>query len=124
MENKDYKTSYAKKLFLSLLAGYLITLVGIMILALILLLFQATEDMVNIGIIMIYILSSAGAGIFAGKQFKNRKFIWGMVTGILYFLFLVLATVFSKHSFTSHGQELITTFLLCLGGGTLGGMIS
>ena len=67
MESRNDKSGYVKKLGISLLAGYLVTLVGIFLLALCLFLFQITEEIVDIGIIVIYVASRwakvvAGAG--------------------------------------------------------------
>ena len=124
MGGKGTRAEYVKRITISLMAGYLVTLVGIIILAMMLLLFQLTEDTVNIGIIVIYVLSSFGTGFFAGKGFKIRKFAWGMFTGILYYLILMIISVSADRSLVSQSRELITVFLLCLGGGTLGGMLS
>ena len=71
MESRNDKSGYVKKLGISLLAGYLVTLVGIFLLALCLFLFQITEEIVDIGIIVIYVASSLGAGFLAGKQLKT-----------------------------------------------------
>lgn len=124
MENKNNTLDYVRKIAISLLAGYFITLVGIFVLALMLLFFQITEEAVNIGVIVIYVLSSFGAGVLAGKQLKTRKFIWGMIAGSIYYLILILMSVIANHSLAAQGQELITTFILCFGSGTLGGMVS
>lgn len=119
----DKKADLVKKMTISLFAGYLITIAGIVVLALLLLFFQATEDFVNIGIIVIYVLSSFVAGFTAGKQLKTRKFLWGMLSGVIYFLLLILVSLLSRHNPGGQGQELISSFFLCLGGGTLGGML-
>jgi len=124
MESRNDKSGYAKKLGISLLAGYLVTLVGIFLLALCLFLFQITEEIVDIGIIVIYVASSLGTGFLAGKQLKTRKFLWGMLVGSVYYLILLIISIAGKQTLNVQSQELITTFLLCAGGGTLGGMIS
>lgn len=124
MENKSDKLNYIKKTIISLAAGYLITLAGILILAILLFMLQISEDIVDIGIIVIYVLSSFGAGFLAGKQLKTKKFLWGMMTGVLYYVILIFISVTANQSLASQGQELISSFLLCFGGGTLGGMVS
>lgn len=124
MESKRNRTMYVKTLGISLLAGYVITLAGIFLLALCLFLFQVTEEVVNIGIIIIYVVSSLGAGFLAGKQIKTRKFLWGMLVGVLYYLILVVISMAGNQTLTVQNQELLTTFLMCVGSGTLGGMVS
>lgn len=124
MEMKNSKITYLAKITISLVVGYLVTILGILVLALLLLGFQLTEDTVNIGIIIIYVISTFAGGLAAGKQLKVRKFFWGMITGVIYYLVLILVSLGTGQSLTNQGQELITVFLMCFGGGTLGGMIS
>ena len=54
----------------------------------------------------------------------TRKFLWGLLTGILYFVLLLLISLGVYHSLQSEPVSLLTTFLLCAGGGMLGGMIA
>lgn len=123
MDIKSGKTEYLKKLTISLFIGYLITLTGIVILAILMLFMDITEDFVNIGIIVIYVLSSMGAGFVAGKQFKIKKYLWGMFMGLIYFLILLLVSFLSKNVSQVQGQEVLTSLFLCIGGGTMGGML-
>ena len=121
---KDEKKEYIKRIAISMLGGYLVTLAGITVLAVLLFIFQITEDMVNIGIIVIYVLSCLSSGFLAGKGFKTRKFLWGMLLGVIYYIFLMLISAGSGQSLTGQMREMSTVFLLCIGAGTLGGMIS
>ena len=123
MKEKN-KMDYAKDILVSLFGGYVITFLGIVIVALLLLLFQISENMVDIGIIIIYVLSCLGAGFIIGKRTKARKFLWGMVSGTIYFLILLLVSLAMKHSMGNVGSDLATDLLICIGSGTLGGMIS
>lgn len=123
MKEKN-KMDYAKDILVSLFGGYVITFLGIVIVALLLLLFQISENMVDIGIIIIYVLSCLGAGFIIGKRTKARKFLWGMVSGTIYFLILLLVSLAMKHSMGNVGSDLATVLLICIGSGTLGGMIS
>ena len=118
------KLDYVKDIFVSLVGGYGITFLGIVILAFLLLMFQISEDMVDIGIIIIYILSCLGTGIVIGKRAKLKKFFWGMLSGGMYFLVLLIMSVMLHNSLGGEGRDLITVLLICVGSGTLGGMIS
>lgn len=123
MKEKN-KLDYAKDILVSLFGGYAITVLGIVSVALLLLFFQISENMVDIGIIIIYIVSCLGAGFIVGKRTKVRKFLWGMVSGMLYFLILMLVSLLMRHSLGNIGSDLATAALICIGSGTLGGMIS
>lgn len=118
------KLDYVKDIFVSLLGGYSVTFLGIVILAFLLLMFQISEDMVDIGIIIIYILACLGTGIIIGKRTKMKKFFWGMIAGGMYFLVMLIMSVILHNSLGGEGRDLVTVFLICVGGGTIGGMIS
>ena len=53
-----------------------------------------------------------------------KKFLWGLLAGILYFVLLLLISLGVYHSVQGELMNLLTTFLLCAGGGMLGGMVS
>ena len=64
------------------------------------------------------------AGFIAGKYYKVKKFLWGLILGSVYFLILVLISLIGGVSDAVIGSGMITTYLLCAGGGMLGGMLS
>ena len=123
MKEKN-KLDYTKDVTVSLFAGYVITFLGIMILAFLLLMFQLSESMVDIGIIIIYVLSCLLAGFVVGKRTKNRKFLWGMLSGGIYFCILLIISLLAGQSMENVGNDLITVLFICIGSGTLGGMLS
>ena len=108
----------------ALLCAYVIT--GILLLVLTLLLYKAglSEEYVNAGITLIYVISTFAGGFVMGKLTGNRKFLWGLLTGCMYFILLILISLGVYHSFQSEISGMITTLLLCAGGGMLGGMIA
>lgn len=124
MEKLKQHSGIVKAILVSLFAGYLVTVIGVVILALLLLQFQLSEQAVEIGIIITYIISAFFAGFFAGKQLKNRKFVWGMITGLSYYLILLLVSVIARRQLGTDGRDIMTTFFICVGSGMLGGMIS
>lgn len=108
----------------SLLCAYIVT--GILLLILTLLLYKAglSEENINAGIILTYVISTFSGGFVIGKLTGARKFLWGLLLGVVYFLLLTLISLGIYHSLQSDLMNLTTTFLLCAGGGMLGGMIS
>lgn len=108
----------------SLLCAYIVT--GILLLILTLLLYKAglSEENINAGIILTYVISTFSGGFGIGKLTGARKFLWGLLLGVVYFLLLTLISLGIYHSLQSDLMNLTTTFLLCAGGGMLGGMIS
>lgn len=108
----------------ALLCAYVVT--GILLLLLTLLLYKLNldEGKVTGGIIAIYVISTFVGGFAAGKMAKVRKFAWGLTIGILYFGLLLLISLGVYRTLQGSGANVLTTFLLCAGGGMLGGMIS
>ena len=124
LEQRDRKLGIPFSLLTGILGGYLITILGLFVLALLLLQFQLSKETVEIGILILYVLSVFTAGFVIGKQRKNRKFLWGMAVGFAYYLILFLLSIVMQKNVTTEAGELLTTFLICIGGGMLGGMLS
>lgn len=108
----------------ALLASYIVTGLSLLLLTYLLYKFDWDEQKITVGVVAIYVLSTFVAGFIMGKVRKTRKFLWGMIVGTLYFVLLFLISFGVYRSFSGDGTNFITTFLLCVGGGMLGGMIS
>ena len=76
------------------------------------------------GIIVIYVLSTFVGGFILGKLKRVKKFLWGLIMGVLYFVLLFLISFVVYRSFDGNGTNVMTTLLLCAGGGMLGGMLA
>ncbi len=107
-----------------LLAAYLLTGGALLLLALLLYRLQLSEQVVNIGIIVIYALATFLAGLLAGKCVQDRRFLWGLIAGTLYFAILALLTFLINRGFKDFGNHFFTTLMICAGSGMLGGMLS
>ena len=106
-----------------LMASYVLTLLLLCLLAFLLYKLHLTEGMVTIAISAIYVLTTFTAGFLAGKRMETRKFLWGAIVGAAYFVILALVSVLVKTPETSLGNSFWTTLVLCVAGGTLGGML-
>ncbi|MGN0343007.1 MAG: TIGR04086 family membrane protein [Roseburia sp.] len=107
-----------------LLAMYILTGILLLVLAGLLYRFQLSEQVVNIGVIVIYILAGFSGGFLMGKLQGSRKFLWGAVMGLLYFVLLMIVSLVIWHEFQSGIIHGITTLVLCTLSGMVGGMIS
>lgn len=117
-------TNVAVRVMKALLAAYVVTGLLLLLIAGLLYRFQLDEGKVQIGIIVTYILSCFVGGFLAGKMMKSRQFLWGVLLGLLYFLVMTLVSVAVNRELQSSTSGFITSFLLCMGGGMLGGMLS
>ena len=108
----------------ALLASYIVTGAFLLVLALLLYKLQLSESIVNIGIIAIYVISCFLGGFLEGKMMKTRKFLWGGAFGLLYFVVLAVISLAAGQVFSGSSSHFVTTLILCMAGGTLGGMVS
>ena len=106
-----------------LLASYVLTLLLLCLLALLLYKLHLTEGMVTIAISAIYVVTTFTAGFLAGKKMETQKFLWGALLGAAYFVILAVVSVLIKTPETALGNSFWTTMVLCVAGGTLGGML-
>lgn len=124
MLKRDTQDKKILSALLILVLSYVLTACLLLLLAFILYKFRISESIVNIAVIVIYISVTFAAGFIAGKYYKVKKFLWGLVLGSVYFLILVLVSLTGGVSDTVIGSGVVTTWLLCAGGGMLGGMLS
>lgn len=113
-------TFILKTLFLS----YLLTALLLLLLSLLLYRFSLSEKIVSAGITVIYVVANFLSGFLSGKREQTKRFLWGLLMGILYFVLLSAISLVVNADTVSLGSGFITTLILCCAGGMLGGMLS
>lgn len=124
MERKIQMNGKVSIILRALLFSYVLTGLMLLLLTFLLYKFGISASFVSIGIIIVYVLSAFIGGFISGKGIKNRKFIWGCVLGALYFLLLVIVSLIVNRGIEDIAGNFLTTMLICIGSGTLGGMLS
>lgn len=121
----EKKSLGAKTLVLirSLLISYVATAAMLLLMALLLFKLELNEDKVSMGMTAVYAISCFLGGFAAGKGGRNRRFLWGLLTGALYFIML-LAVSFGMGSTGENALSMVTVGVLCMGGGMIGGMLA
>jgi putative membrane protein (TIGR04086 family) len=76
------------------------------------------------GINFIYIVSAFIGGFFVGKKVGQRKFLWGFVSGVMYFVVIMLVSLLVNRTSALPLGSMATVFIICSLSGMLGGMIS
>lgn len=104
-----------------LILSGLVTGAAILILALLLYKTGLAENHLHIAVIIVYALSCLISGIYCGKKLRERRFLWGLLAGMLYYAVLLAISVSIGGGFSA---SFISSALVCLGSGMLGGMIS
>ena len=117
------KNNKMLSLVFAVLAAYLITVFFLLIMAFLMLKAGVSGTFINVGIVLIYVLSNLVGGLFMGKRADSKKYLWGLAAAGLYFLiYLVIAMVFGSQE-TSIGTY-ISNAAWMLAGGLFGGMLS
>ena len=107
-----------------LVVAFGITCIGVVGLALCLLVFSISEEMVEGGILLLYILSCFMAGVIMGKKRKIKRFLWGMFIGVMYYSVLYAASFLLVDSLEYVMADVVTSLMVCCASATLGGMLS
>lgn len=118
----EKETSIVLCMMKSLLYAYLVTGILLLVLAALLYKFDLGQSKVSIGIIIIYIIANFIGGFSIGKTMKQKKYIWGMLLGILYVAVLFIITLGVYRALND--ENIVTTLILCICSGTIGGMLS
>lgn len=108
----------------SLILSYVITLLILILLSFLLLKFQLSESVISIGITMSYVISCFTGGYVAGKMSSSRRFLYGLLLGTVYFIFLTLISIALNKGFQSNAGHFISVMLMCSLSGMLGGMLT
>jgi len=103
---------------------YFVTFALLLALAFVMYKFEPGEIVFQVWIIAVYILSGFAGGFVMGKVTKNKKFIWGCVTGLSYFMILLVVSLVLHRGIDGDLAQILTTAILCAASGTVGGMIS
>ena len=114
----------AATMLLGLILSCIVTTVILLILAFVMLKLQPENGMIEIGILVTYAVSCFLGGWYCGRRMEKRKFLWGMLLGVLYFLLLFLISGMGDRAIQSGIAQGLGALALCAGGGMFGGMLA
>lgn len=107
-----------------LIVAYAVTGMLLALLAFLVYRFGLSESITDIAIVAIYVIVTFIGAFVTGKTVKERKFIWGLLLGVLYILIISVVAIAIGQVFHVASTANMTTAALCIGGGLLGGMLS
>lgn len=108
----------------TLLISYILTGILLLILAFTLYQFHLKESQIRIGVNAVYIITCLMGGLIMGKSIRQRRFFWGLVLGLLYFLVLLAVSFLLNKGLNGTVSQVLTTMAVCAASGTIGGMLS
>ena len=103
--------------------AYVVTAVILVALAFLLYRFHIPDSAVKGGIVFSYVFSCFVGGMAVSKGRDGRKYLWGLLTGVIYYaVLLAVSLVWNRMMFANLSGTMSACFL-CLIGGMLGGML-
>lgn len=108
----------------SLIFSYVITLLILFLLSFLLLKLHLNESVISIGITLSYVVSCFTGGYLTGKMAASKRFLYGLLLGGIYFIFLTLISLIINKGLQSDATHFITVMLMCSLSGMLGGMLT
>ena len=118
------ETPFIVHFLISLLISYFVSTCCIIILGFLLYKFHISIKVIDIGIVLLYIISNFTGGYICGKNLNKRKYLGGLMVGTLYFIVMILLSLIMNQSFLGVHLSLVSSFLLCTASGMMGGCIS
>lgn len=108
----------------NLLITYILTGILLVVLALALYKFRLKEAQIRLGVNGVYIVTCLFGGLLMGKSLRQRRFFWGLLLGVIYFLILLGVSFLLNKGLNGTPNQILTTLAICAASGSLGGMIS
>lgn len=124
MQKTEQKQTIAADFMKILFLMYFATFILLLLLALVLFKLDASELVTKVWLIAVYIISGLLGGFFIGKRTKSRKFLWGFLIGLVYFIILFAVSLMLHKGLDGDLMHLFTTMVMCTASATVGGMIS
>ncbi len=121
MEQAEGNNKIVLKILSTLLVMYILTGAALFLLAFLLYKMELTENIVTIGIMVIYVVSGLVGGIIIGKRMKTRRFLWGILIGGAYFVVLLIGSLLMNQGISGDGLHVGMTLIMCMGAGMIGG---
>lgn len=128
LKSRNEKANPGVMLSVTLAVMFVISGVLLLLLAWGLYQLDLSEAVVKIGVIAIYIAACFLGGFLIGRWVQDKKYLWGLLAGALYFLLLFVVSILLKKGMGEVALEepvrIFTTFALCTASAMAGGMFS
>ena len=113
-----------KPMLRSLLISYVLSGLLLGALAFALYKLRLKEGQVNLMVYLVYLAACLAGGAAAGKRLRQRRFFWGLLSGLFYFLILFAVSWAMNPWSALDTERSVTVMAVCALGGMPGGMFS
>ena len=102
----------------------IVTVILLLIMAFMLFKFNLSDGFIMVGIYITYVVSCFVGGLIIGKVRGEKKYLWGMIVGLVFFVTLSLISLIVTGELYGSGMKAIGALVACVLGGAVGGMIA
>ena len=102
----------------------IVTIILLLLLAFMLFKFNLSDSFIMVGIYIIYVVSCFVGGFIIGKVRGEKKYLWGMVVGLVFFMTLSIISLVVTGELYGSGMKAVGALVACVLGGAVGGMIA
>ncbi len=106
------------------IAVAIVTVILLLIMVFMLFKFNLSDGFIMVGIYITYVVSCFVGGLIIGKVRGEKKYLWGMIVGLVFFVTLSLISLIVTGELYGSGMKAIGALVACVLGGTVGGMIA
>lgn len=124
MERMIVRRSRAVYVLKAVLLSYVVTLFLLLTISFLMLKTGMSAGGASIAIIAVYVIASFVGGYYLGKHVEEKRYVWGLVVALVYFMFYILISLLVKGDTPTVFMDYINTLLIISLGGMLGGMLS
>ena len=107
----------------ALIISGLVTVLSLAVLSFVMYRINPGEKVLSLGIILTYIAAGFLGGLYMGHKMDRRKFLWGMGTGLCYFLVLCILSACLPMGELRGSGAVLCAACFCMAGGCVGGML-
>ena len=105
-----------------IIVAYLVSAVILFLLAFLMYKWDISEGVIRGGIMFAYLISCFFCGSLVSKNRSGRKYLWGILAGVLYFLILLAVSFVCRGVMPLEISKFVPVFIYCALGGMIGGM--
>lgn len=123
LKKKNTAIEMGKMFLVSIFVAMLVCSILLVLAAVLLDKMGLSEKQVQLLVYVVYIVSAMAAGWLSGIWQREKKFVWGAITGTVWLiLILILSIVINREGIEV--KELFPAAVCTIGGGMIGGMLS
>ena len=108
----------------AVLVSFIVSAIFLLITSALMLGTNLSPTVVSTLVIVTYIISNFISGFIMGRGMEHKKFIWGLVSGLVYFCIVFVLSILIMGTKNFSLAATMRTLIICCLSGMVGGMLS